>query len=59
MGLSREYFMNPTNHPVVEGYFSYMVDIAMMIDPKLDKQTIQEELTKSFKFEKKLAKVTY
>ena len=57
LGLSREYLTKGFDDEIVQAYYSFMVDIAVMLGAKKDRA--MTELKKSLHFEMKLAEVRY
>ncbi|KAG8280399.1 NEDD8 protease nep2, partial [Homalodisca vitripennis] len=57
LGLSREFLVKGLSNPIVQAYYSYMVDIAEMYGA--DRRLAQVKLNESLMFEIELAKVSY
>ena len=55
LGLSREYLTKGFDEKIVQAYYDYMVDIAVILGA--DKARASEELKESLEFEMKLANV--
>ena len=55
LGLSREYLTKGFDDEIVQAYYSFMVDIAVMLGAEKDRA--MTELKKSLHFEMKLAEV--
>ncbi|KAG8255611.1 NEDD8 protease nep2 [Homalodisca vitripennis] len=56
LGLPREFLVKGLNDPIVQAYYSYMVDIAEMYGA--DRRLAQVKLNESLMFEIELAKIT-
>lgn len=56
MGLSREYLNRGLTDKLVQAYYEYMVDIAVLLGAK--RSRAEEELKESLQFEIKLANVS-
>ncbi|XP_046686842.1 neprilysin-2-like [Homalodisca vitripennis] len=56
LGLSREFLVKGLSNPIVQAYYSYMVDIAEMYGA--DRRLAQVKLNESLMFEIELAKIT-
>ncbi|XP_026683285.1 neprilysin-2-like [Diaphorina citri] len=56
LGLSREYLVKGINEKLVNAYYRYMIDIAVLLGA--DKDVATEELKESLEFEIKLANIS-
>ncbi|XP_058823169.1 neprilysin-2-like [Topomyia yanbarensis] len=56
LGTNREYLIKGINHPIVSAYYSYMVDMAVLLGAS--KERAQQDLLKSLNFEIALAKIS-
>ena len=57
LGLSREYLIKGMNNTIVQAYYSYMVDMAVLYGA--DKTKAEKELRESLEFEFDLANVGF
>lgn len=57
LGLSREYLTKGFEDKIVQAYYQYQVDIAVLLGA--DKARAEKELKESLQFEMKLANVSY
>lgn len=57
LGLSREYLSKGFDEKIVQAYYKYMVDIAVILGADPDRAS--KELKESLEFEIKLANVSY
>ena len=55
--MNREYLVKGTNDKIVDAYYRYMVDTAVLLGA--DKARAQKELKESLEFEIKLANVIF
>lgn len=56
LGLSREYLSKGFDDKIVQAYYSYMIDIAVILGA--NKTDAKNELRESLEFEMKLANVS-
>lgn len=56
-GLSREYLINGMNNTIVQAYFSYMVDMAVLFGA--NRNNAEKEMRESLDFEIALANVSF
>ncbi|XP_055546454.1 neprilysin-2-like isoform X2 [Wyeomyia smithii] len=56
LGVNREYLIKGLNHPIVSAYYSYMVDIAVLLGANVNRAKV--ELYESLAFEIALANIS-